>query len=94
MVIALGAIVFDPIWARIWIALEHLVDTPRPRERVVDHRDLIMEKGRVGLVEMEALLEDRLIVEMQGQSGMIIGARSLESPNEGASIGAVGAKSR
>jgi hypothetical protein len=80
LVIALGAIVFDPARARIWIALEHLVDAPRPRERVVDHRDLVMEIGRVGLVEMESLLEDLLIVEMQGQSGMGVGGASWPGP--------------
>src|SRR5712675_1522483 len=38
-----------------------------------------MQKVRVGSIEMEALFEDRLIIEMQRQSGVIISARSLES---------------
>jgi len=37
-----------------------------------------MQKVRIALVEMEPLLEDRFIVEVQGQPGRIIGTWSLE----------------
>ena len=46
---------------------------------MVDHGDFDMQNVRIGLVEMEALLEDRLIVEGKRQAGCIIGTRSLEA---------------
>jgi hypothetical protein len=42
-----------------------------------------MQKVRVGSIEMEALFKDRLIVEMQRQTGVIISARSLKSSRFG-----------
>jgi hypothetical protein len=51
---------------RIGVAPKGLVDAPGPRQGVVEHGDLVMKEVRIILVEMEALLERRLIVEVQG----------------------------
>src|SRR5262245_42908747 len=66
--VALGAVVLRPLRARARVALESLVGGPRPRERVVEDRDQVMQDVGVGLVEEEALLEYRLVVEVQRQA--------------------------
>ena len=66
MDVALDAIELAPRGARIRIAPICFVDRPRPCQRIVDHGDHVMKNVRVRLVEIEALFEDRLIVEMQG----------------------------
>jgi hypothetical protein len=38
---------------------------PRPRQRVVDHRDLVMQDVGVALVEIEALLEHGFVVVVE-----------------------------
>src|SRR5262249_20671038 len=48
---------------RIGVARIPLVHGPRPGQCVVDHRDLVMQEVRIGLVEVDALLEDRLVIE-------------------------------
>ena len=45
---------------------------------MIDHGHFVVQNLRVCLVEVDSLLEDRLIVESQRQTGGIIGARSLE----------------
>ena len=55
-----------------------LVDAPGPRQGVVEHGDLVVQQVRIVLVEMEPLLEGRLIVEVQRQPGRVVGARPLE----------------
>src|SRR6266436_7615354 len=46
---------------------------------MVDDGDLVMDQVRIGLVEMDALLEHGLVVEMQRKAGGIIGTRALEA---------------
>src|SRR5258707_10133780 len=55
---SLDAIGLDPVEMRLRLAQVSLVDGPRPRQRIVDHRDLVMQDIRIGLVEIDALLED------------------------------------
>jgi len=45
---------------------------------MIDRRDLVMQQVLVALVEVEPLLEDRLVVVMERQAGGIVMARSLE----------------
>src|SRR6516164_10775468 len=61
----LRAVKLAPIRARIGVVYIFFVDGPRPRQCMVEHRDLVMKNVRVGLVEIEALLEGGLTVEMQ-----------------------------
>jgi hypothetical protein len=55
--VALAATCFRPPWTRIWVAPKYLVDAPRPRQSVIEHRDCVMKKVWIALVEKEALLE-------------------------------------
>src|SRR5262249_49870387 len=64
LAVAFGAGAFAPGRAQIRIAPKRLVDAPRPRQRVIEDGDLVMEDVRIVLVEMETLLEDGLIVEV------------------------------
>ena len=52
---------------------------------MVEHRDLVMKNVRIALVETEALLEGRLIVEVQRQPGMVESARTVEGTATGSS---------
>src|SRR5262245_6802083 len=79
LAVAFVANVFAPAWTRFRVAPESLVHAPRPCQCVVEHGDLVMKDIRIAFVEIEPLLEDRLIVEMQRQSGGIVGARSFEA---------------
>jgi hypothetical protein len=67
-VVALGARRFAPVWAQTRIAPKCLVHAPRPRQGTVEHGDLVMKNIRIALVEMEPLLEKRLVVEGQRQA--------------------------
>jgi hypothetical protein len=53
---------------------------PRSRERVIERGDFIMQHVRVDLVEVDPLLDDRLIVFVQRDAGHLIRARTLQSP--------------
>src|SRR6516225_1281676 len=53
-------------------------DRPRPRQRMVGHRDLVMQDVVVRRVEIDALLEYRLVVGMQRYAGLVEEARALE----------------
>jgi hypothetical protein len=77
----------DPAEGRIGIGVvpERLVDAPGPRQGMIDRGDLVVHQVRIALVEMEPLLEDRLIVEGERQPGRIKGARPLEGPRVSAS---------
>src|SRR6516162_9618261 len=76
--VILGAKIFQPGRLRIGIAAVALVHRPGPRERMVDDRDLVVQQVRIGPVEMDALLEDGLIVVMKRQAGAVIGTGTLE----------------
>src|SRR5437879_6169349 len=45
---------------------------------MVDHSDLVMKNVRIGLVEIESLLEDRLIIGMHGQATSVEDAGTFE----------------
>src|SRR5215469_3148658 len=68
-----------PHRARIGHAAGLLGDGPGPRQRAVDYRYVVIEDVTVGLVEMNALLDDRLIVVGKRQAGTVIDARALEA---------------
>src|SRR5258708_13237665 len=46
---------------------------------MIDRRDVVMEQIRVGLVEVDPLLEDRLVVPVQRQAAGVVGTRTLEA---------------
>src|SRR5215472_478780 len=56
-----------------------LEDRPRLGQRVVVHRDLVINEIAIVLVEEEALVDHALIVRVQRNGGGINDARSLES---------------
>ena len=78
--VVLAAVIFGPNRAGTGIAPVFLVDRPGPRQRVIDHGHFVVQDVRIGLVEMDSLLENRLIVEGERQAGRIIGTGSLERP--------------
>src|SRR5262245_10990058 len=78
MGIALGTDALAPDRARVLHAAIFLDRAPRARERIVERGDLHHENVRVRLVLVDALLEDALIVRMQRQAGVVIGARPFE----------------
>src|SRR5437660_1012560 len=57
------------------IVLQHC---PRPREGVVNQRDLVVQERRIGLVEEDALSDDRLVVGMGRQAGRVQGTGPFE----------------
>src|SRR5690348_2142965 len=61
LVVALGAIAFGPGRVRLLAAAEGLVDAPGPRQRMIEHRDLVMQNVRIVPVEMEPLHEGRFV---------------------------------
>src|ERR1700740_2178359 len=75
---ALGADELGPVRPRIGIATEIPRYGPWPGQGMVDHRDLVMQQVLLRLVEIQALLEDRLVVVVQRQPGGIVMTRSLE----------------
>src|SRR6516225_6765611 len=60
--IAGNAKALRPLRTQIRIVLIAAIDAPRPRQGVVDNRNLLVEGLRVIPVEMKPLPEDRLIV--------------------------------
>ena len=80
MVVVLAAIILDPNRPRIGFAAITLGHGPRTRQRVVDHRDFVVEGAGVGLVEENSLLDDGLIVPVQRNSaGVISAGRTVEA---------------
>src|SRR5262249_55241903 len=55
-------------------ALVDFVDHPWPGQRMVDGRDIIMEQVWIGLVEIDALFDDGLVIGMQGDAGGVVDA--------------------
>src|SRR4029434_373055 len=68
-----------PSRPRVGIAAQIPGHGPWPGQRMVVDRDLVVQDVLVGLVEIDALLEDRLVVVMQRQARGIVMARSLET---------------
>src|SRR5216683_1277045 len=60
-------------------ASEGLVDHPWPGQRMVDGGDVVVQQVAIGLVEIDALLDDGLVVGMQRDSGGVIDARALHA---------------
>src|SRR5215470_2344787 len=78
MGVALGADALAPDRARILHAAIFFDRRPRTRERIVERGDLDDETVWIGLVLIDPLLEDALIIRVQRQAGVVIGAWSLE----------------
>src|SRR4051812_24524152 len=70
-IVGFHAIVLHPARTWIWSAYVFLVDDPRTREGVVEHRDLVMKDFRIGLVAVDPFLEDGLIIEVERQTGSV-----------------------
>ena len=73
MVIVLGAIVLEP--DRAGVAAEVFQHRPRPGERIVDDGDFDLEVVLVGLVKGKTLLDDGLVVLVQGNAAALEHAR-------------------
>ena len=75
--VVLGADRFEPFRARIGVARLSLADRPRPRQSMIS--DFAMQDVPIGFVQINALLEDRLIVLMKRQAGGIVFPGFLEA---------------
>jgi hypothetical protein len=60
--IALGTNFLDPLRLLDWHTRIFLCNCPRPCQRVVDRRDLVIEDVRIGLIGLNPLPENALIV--------------------------------
>src|SRR6516165_3637619 len=78
MRIVFRANVRQPDRAWIGIARGLLFLYPGPRQRMIDDRDLVVERVGIGLVEIDALLDDGLTVAVERHPRDIIAARQLE----------------
>src|SRR6516165_7759324 len=78
VLVVLVAVVLGP--DRIALALVAARHRPRPREGVVDERDLVIELVRIVLVERQALVNDSLVVVVQLDAAAVDDARALEGP--------------
>src|SRR5712691_10688254 len=67
-----------PVWIFLRAAPVCLVDGPRPRQRVIEYGDDVMENVRTVLVDKNSLLEGRFVVEVQRNPRRVVSARSLE----------------
>src|SRR5262249_464466 len=65
VIVAFRADIFAPIRSRIGVALVALEHLPRPRQRVIGYRDLVVEEVRIGFAQIDPLVDDALIVGMQ-----------------------------
>src|SRR3984957_16245593 len=77
--IVLGADELLPDRLSIGAAAVALGGGPRTRERMIDGGDLVVEDVRIGLVLIDAFLDDGLIVLVQRQAGRIEDPRPLEA---------------
>src|SRR5205807_1483153 len=57
-----------------WVATGLLGDRPRSRQRMVEHRDFVINDVLVGLIEVNALLDDGLTILVERNAAGIIGA--------------------
>src|SRR5207344_354847 len=64
---------------RFGVEYVSLVDGPRPREGVIGDRHLVMQYPWIDFVAVDALLENRLVVDVQRQAGLVDRARALEA---------------
>src|SRR6267142_425493 len=56
-----------------------LGDGPGPRQRIVDHGDLVVQHVRISLVEINPFLDHGLAVRVEGNAAGVVGARVLET---------------
>src|SRR6266702_4940775 len=61
-----------------WVATGLLGDRPRSRQRMVEHCDFVINDVLVGLVEVNALLDDGLTILVERNAAGIIGAWILQ----------------
>src|SRR5712671_2427019 len=55
-------------------------DRPRPRQRVVEDRNVVIDDVRVGRIEIEALLDDGFTVAVERNAARVVGARAFQEP--------------
>src|SRR5262245_66626097 len=79
MLVVFSADDLAPPRERIRIALIFPGYLPGPGQGAVDGRDLVIEDVRVGLVLVDPLLHDGLVVAVQRQTAGVVGARPLEA---------------
>jgi hypothetical protein len=60
-------------------AAKGLLDQPRPGQRMIEGGDLVVQQIGIGLVEIDALLDDGLVVGMQRDAGGVEDARPFEA---------------
>src|SRR5215510_16508348 len=78
VMVALGAHVLEP--DRLALATVALGHGPRARQCIVDRRDLVAQYVRIGVVEGDSLLDDRLVVFVQRNAAGIVGPGALHAP--------------
>src|SRR5262249_18685288 len=78
VLVVLRAIVEIPDQIGTGLAHVSLGHRPGPRQRIVGGGDLVDQHILVGLVDIDALLDDGLAVVMQADAARLIGARTLE----------------
>src|SRR5262245_4077697 len=76
--VVLGAQILAP--DREWVRIASIALGYRPGagERVVEHGDVVAQHVAIGLVEIDALLDDGAVVVVQRQPGSVEGAPSLD----------------
>src|SRR5712671_146888 len=72
-----------PLWTRICAVHVPLVHGPGTRQCMVDHGDYVVDDFGIGLIEVDALLENRLIVEVKGKAAGVVDAWPLEAARLG-----------
>src|SRR5262249_21281750 len=77
LMIVFGADLLQP--DRIGGAVVAACHRPRPRQGMIDGRDLVMQEARIGPVQKDALLDDGLVVLVQRQAAIVERARFLEA---------------
>src|SRR5713101_6888423 len=72
MLVALGANRLAPDRAFFCIAKVLLDNGPRTRQSIVDDGNFIIKRVRIGLVEIDPLLDDGLVVLVQRKAGAVV----------------------
>src|SRR5260370_5129557 len=76
--IAFGAeTLVKPDWFIAHDAPKGPIDHPWPGQRMVDRGDVVVQQIRIGLVEIDALLDNGLVVSVQRDAGGVEGAGTL-----------------
>src|SRR5262245_57529515 len=80
MIVVFSAVDLAPVGPRIWLATVALRDRPRTRQCIIGHRDFTTENVGIGFVEVDAFLDDGLIVLVKRDPAAVERARTLEVP--------------